>query len=328
MVSGSGMAFEEKKKTAEYGIFRVEEYADKESTLILDAVIRALREPSSQSSQKNLENRLRRITESKDNNVIERVLKEAQKSEKLMGEEKEAILKYSKNKEKDFSENIMELQTDVKNSAEAFKKIDEAVSHNVVNEKALANAIALTNKKVATKDDVFQALAKSKDAELVDALYTIISKQESASIAARNIIQMDKIDYEKLFGIARRNAAFTLLAFYRRILGDAGFHKAKLAIMQGRISEALSILMRSSVVAQYLFFALVAPSLIRSGMWNNSVLGIIGKALGIIKERGGGQEKESEYLSGVAEIAKRFGDFKGLNLSAYSAAFLGTIKEA
>ncbi|VVB98287.1 Uncharacterised protein [uncultured archaeon] len=122
-----------------------------------------------------------------------------------------------------------------------------------------------------------------------------------------------------------------ILQLYRKILGDAKFAKARESAMRGDAAAVFAEIRKLGLAAQYFFLALLAPGLIRNGMWNSRVLGIIQKALGAIRKAAQKSKADPEraqlgYLAGMRKFVARFADFKGLNLSLFSAAFAASLK--
>ncbi len=220
---------------------------------------------------------------------------------------------------------MLNLRSDVEKAADAIATLD--LNLGKLGESQLAKIIALVEKDDVRKEDIEVLLGKKAEVELTEALYTLLSRQEAASVAARNFLNMECAGYEKIFRISTKNEMLALLNTYRRMLGDARFARAKEALSRGDFAELLAEIRKMSHASQYLFLALLAPSLMRNGMWNSKVLGIIAGALAAVRNAAlksgiDADGAQSRYIQKAGKFVSRFADFRGLNLSLFSAAFV------
>ncbi|MFA5077226.1 MAG: hypothetical protein WC488_02260 [Candidatus Micrarchaeia archaeon] len=219
---------------------------------------------------------------------------------------------------------LRELQRDVRKSRENIEYLEARVER--LGEEELARLAALAVKG-AKKSEVEEALGSNASPEAVERVYELIAKQDASSLAARDLYGIEKSEYEKLFGIAAKNEMVAVLILYRRILGDAGFTRAMERIGEGKEGALFAEMHKMDLAAQYFFLSVLAPELVRNGMWSKSVLGMLSDALGKVGElaRGLGLSpvrKRMEFLNGARKIVSRFGDFGGVNLGLFSAAFI------
>lgn len=245
-------------------------------------------------------------------------------------EEAEGVFSYaSVGNEEDKIKGLFYLQQDVRKCTDALEVLNVQVEQ--MSEGELSKIIALAEKENVKKEEIEKALAKINNPKLVDALYTLLVKEKAASLAVRNALGLDRNEFNKLFKISERNLMLAMLRLYAKILGSVKFARVREKLSEGNMAALLAELKKMSIAAQYMFFALLMPSLIRGGMWNANVLGILAKALAAIREASlqvgiAPNQAQLEYMYKVRKFISRFSDFKGLNLSMFSAVFISSLK--
>ncbi|MEW6528993.1 MAG: hypothetical protein AB1391_03835 [Candidatus Micrarchaeota archaeon] len=224
---------------------------------------------------------------------------------------------------------LSDLLNDVKKSEEAIAILDNYAEK--LSESQFTKIIALAEKREINKDDVLSALGKNFPPEFANALYVLITKQEAAAVAVQNFLVFERDEFKKVFGIAQKNEVLSLLTLYKKIIGDAKFAKMRESVMQGDFATIFAEIRKMGLMNQYIFFALLAPHLMRNGMWSSSILRMVSKILdkiGNISQRLGIDQNKTKvrYMCKAKKFLSKFADFKGINLSLFSAAFLSALK--
>lgn len=318
------------------GIIRIDDQMAKELSEFWKALKASMKNPSSEARAEELGIRVNGMAGGAQSirvfEAFEREMKSAQ-SRSEMGvrkSESDAFFAYaSAGKTEDKANAMLDLRKDVSQCAEALSVLDSNAEK--LGEQQLSRLMLLMEKGDVKKEEVTAALGKAPGGELADALYSLMRRQEAASVAAENFLGMDRDQCRETFGISARNEALALLGLYKRMLGDAKFARARENATRGDMAALLLEIRKMNLASQYIFFALLAPHLMRNGMWSSAALGILGKALGAI--RGAAQkagldpaQSQMEYLHNARGFLSRFADFKGLNLSLFSASFLASMK--
>ena len=330
----------EKKRTLlGIGVVRIEDRINLELIRRWSAISESLRNPEIRQNEMKFDSAIGKMSAGQDGKEIFRRLEKEMKDYsrpnpvlEIRGEEADAFFAYaSAGSLEEKMQGLRNLYADAKKAGDAISKLEKGLDAGELNEPKLAKITELSQKENLSKKDVQEALGKNHNPELADAIYVIISKQEASSVAARNALEMDRLEYEKIFGINQRNTMLCMLFFYRKILGDANFNKAKEALMKGRLSDALAELQKMGIASQYLFLSLLAPKLVRGGMWNEGVLKLLAKAIQRISQQAtkNGQSPDKaqiRYMKRASSFISRFGDFTGLNLSLFTASFLASMK--
>ncbi len=306
----------------------------KELSDFWDAMKNALRNPLSELEVQKFEERINDLVARKEEKRIfdaleheMRMIESARSRLDIRKEEAEAVFAYaSAGKPEEKAEALLDLQDDVRNAYSSLRVLDAKAEK--LADGAFEKLTALAEKGDVKKDDIGRIAGN--DPELAAALHFILRKQEATSIAARALLELDRSEFEKLFGISAKNEALAVLALYRKIMGDQRFAKARDSLARGEAGEALVEVRKMGVAAQYVFLALLAPALMRGGMWGKGVMGLLGKMLGKVKEAAlrSGRNPESEqvrYMKGVRTLVSRFADFRAVNLALFSASFLSSL---
>lgn len=220
---------------------------------------------------------------------------------------------------------MVNLQQDVKKCAEAIEVFNANIEK--IDRYMLAKIIESAEKYTVKTEEIKILLGKNADPELVDAICVLVNKQEAASVAARNIFEIDRNVYDKIFGIASRNEVLGVLMLYKRMLGDTKFVKVRESAMHGELAVALAQIKKMGIAAQYLFFSMLAPLLMRNGMWDAKNIGIVTGVLEIIRKKAIEKSMNTDWMQfkfiyGASKFLSRFADFRGLNFSFFSAGFL------
>lgn len=340
----SGRLKEEKR--LRLGIVRVEDERMRALSEFWSIMRSALRNPKSEKEVDRFDARITgMLTSTEERRIFEMLEREMKKAGEKREEEKaveekaaldirrgeaEAFFAYaSAGKAEQRIDGMREMVADVGRCTDAIRIIDANAER--ASAQQFARLIELAEKGEVRKEDVERELGKNRSPELAAAIYAILGRQEAASVAARNAMEMDRAGYERIFGIAAKNEAMAILSLYRRMLGDARFARAKEAALRGDIAGAVAQIRKLNIGAQYFFFSILAPLLMRSGMWNAEVLGIIFRALEAVKgaavEAGRDPVKaQTDYMRGAKKFISRFADFRGLNLSLFSASFIASLR--
>lgn len=333
-------------KRLRLGIVKVEDERMRALSEFWNIMRDALRNPKSEKEVGKFDARITgMLTNSEERKIFEMLEKEMKKAggkregEKAAEEkaaldirrgEAEAFFAYaSAGKAGERIDAMREMVADVGKCTDAIRIID--ANAEKANAQQFARLIELAEKGEVGKGDVERELGKNRSPELAAAIYALLSRQDAASVAARNATEMDRAGYERIFGIAAKNEAMAILNLYRRMLGDARFARAKEAALRGDIAGAVAQIRKLGIGAQYFFFSILAPTLMRSGMWSAEVLGIIFKALEAVK---GAAVKDGldpvkaqmDYMRGAKKFISRFADFRGFNLSLFSASFIASLR--
>lgn len=256
--------------------------------------------------------------------------KQARNAFDIRAEEANAFFTYASiGRTEEKINSLRDLFSDVAKCSEMIGVVDAKIESTT--EQQLGKIIELAEKKELNKEEIIQILGKGKNTELAEAIYSILSRQEAASIAARNTFELDKNDYEKLFKLSAKNEALAILKFYRKMLGDANFAKAREAAFQGQLRAIIAQIKKMGIATQYFFFSMLAASLMRNGMWNPEALELIVKMIEIIKEKSlknnlNPIRMQIKYMCQLKKFLSKFADFKGINLSLFSASFLSLLK--
>ncbi len=307
----------------------------KTALIMLDLLCAALRNPN-KTNANELDNYIRSTLANANARaifeIIEREIKRQNVSNefKIRKNESDAFFTYaSAGKTEEKFRALFDLQQDVKKSAEAILILD--ANAEKMSESQLSKIIALMEREELKKDDIASVLGKTPFPELADAIYLLIRKQEAAAIAAQNFLDLDRNECQKIFGIEPKNEIFSLLTIYRKIVGDAKFAKIRESAMYGNLAAILAEIKKMGLMAQYIFFVLLAPHLIRNGMWNSAILGIFFKTLREIDKTSqkvgtNSNKMQIRYMHKLKKFLSKFADFKGINFSMFSSAFLSALK--
>lgn len=319
------------------GIFRVEEEGMRELAEFWSIMRDAIRNPKSEKEVTRFDARVSGMLNNREERKIFELLEKEMKNFQagkntleIRKDEADAFFAYTgAGRQEEKISSLLELRRDAEKCSDALAVLDARLENTGAQD--VSKVIDIAQRGDATADDIKAIIGRNREPELADALYTLLSKQEAASLAARGKLEFDREDYKTLFGIESKNELIAALQLYRKALGDAKFAKARESAMRGDAASVFSEIRKLGLAAQYVFLSLIAPGLIRNGMWNSKALGIIGKALEAVrkaarKKKADGNRAQTAYLGGMRKFTAKFADFRGLNLSLFSAAFVASIK--
>lgn len=333
---------EEEKKRLRLGIVKVEAAQGKALSEFWNVMREALRNPKSEKDVDRFDARITGMLVNREEREIFEALEREMKAQRggkagakgagleIGRAEADAFFAYaSAGKTEERISAMLELRRDVEKGGEAIRVLEARAENATAQE--FAKIAELAGRKEVGKEELEAILGKGRNPELLEAVHSILQKQEAASLAARNALGLERNDYERIFGIAARNEALAMLALYRRILGDARFSRARESAMRGELAGVFAELRKLGLAAQYVLLALLAPSLMRNGMWSKGVLGILAKALSAVRDAALKSGKDPEaaqagYLLKAEKFVSIFGDYRGMGLSLFSASFVAALK--